>query len=40
MEPRTKDRIAKVLGYLLGAVLGALAIFWMVYKIYNVVTLW
>ena len=35
MRERTKDRIAKGLGYALGAVVAGLAVFWTVYKLYN-----
>jgi hypothetical protein len=39
MEERTKARIAKALGYLLGAVLAGLVLFWAFYKVYNFVAL-
>lgn len=39
MEPRTKDRIGKVLGYLLGAILAGLVLFWAAYKIFNFASL-
>ncbi|MEJ7600927.1 MAG: hypothetical protein WKG01_23680 [Kofleriaceae bacterium] len=39
MEPRTKDRIAKGLGYALGVVIAGLVVFWAVYKVYNFVSL-
>jgi hypothetical protein len=39
MQERSKDRIAKALGYLLGAVIAGLVLFWTVYKIYNFVSL-
>lgn len=40
MKERTKDRIAKAIGYLLGAVIAALLLFWAGYKVYNFVSLW
>jgi uncharacterized membrane protein YccC len=39
MRERTRDRIARALGYLLGAVLAGLALFWTLYKIYNFASL-
>lgn len=39
MEQRTKDRIAKAIGYVLGAVIAGLLVFWTIYKIYNFASL-
>lgn len=39
MQPRTKERIGKALGYVLGAILAGLVIFWAFYKVYNFVAL-
>lgn len=39
MEQRTKDRIAQGLGYVLGAVVAGLAVFWAIYKIWNFASL-
>lgn len=36
MLPRTKDRIAKAIGYVLGAVVALLLVFWFVYKLWVV----
>jgi hypothetical protein len=34
-----EDKIVKVLGYAVGAVVGGLAVFWAMYKIYNFASL-
>jgi hypothetical protein len=39
VEPSREDTIVKVLGYGLGAVVGGLAVFWAVYKVYNFISL-
>ncbi len=39
MQPRTKDRIAKALGYVLGGVVGLVLVAYFFYKIWLVVSL-
>jgi hypothetical protein len=39
MQVRTKDRIAKAIGYVLGTLVAGLLIFWFCWKIYNLASL-
>ncbi|HMG52031.1 MAG TPA: hypothetical protein VK601_01090 [Kofleriaceae bacterium] len=39
MDGHVKDRIAKAIGYVLGAVIAGLLVFWTIYKIYNFASL-